>query len=492
LRFLILGDSNLTLTRRDTLKLLAASLGGLLLVRCAPLPVSPSNERAATPRPGSPAGTDTSSLADSASDSRGADVLVLGAGMAGLSAARELTRRGHRIIVLEARDRIGGRTWTDDTLGLPLDLGASWIHGTRGNPLTKLADEVGAKRVRTDYDNITRYASDGRQLSAREDAEIEEILETLAALIAEWQEEYEDDVSLQAAIQTYLKAEDLSADTLRKVWYAVDTAIEHEYAADVAELSLYWFDNAEEYGGGDVIFPGGYGQLVSHLADGLDIRLGHIVRSVEAGSSGVRIQTDQGQFEADKAVVALPLGVLKGQDISFNPPLPAEKRRAMARLGFGVLNKVYLQFEQVFWEADAHLLGYVSERKGEWCEWLNLAPLVDAPVLLGFNAGRFGLEIESWSDGQVVASALSVLRRIYGPGVPEPRGWLVTRWGRDPFARGAYSSLMPGASPDDYDILAAPVGKRLFFAGEHTHREHPATVHGAYLSGLRTAEEVDG
>jgi monoamine oxidase len=479
------------LSRRDTLKLIAASLGGLLLVRCAPLPFSASNERAATPRPGSPAGADPSSQADSASDSRRADVLVLGAGMAGLSAARELTRRGTRVIVLEARERIGGRTWTDDSLGLPLDLGASWIHGTRGNPLTKLADEVGAKRVRTDYNNITRYASDGRELSAREDAEIDEIFETLAQLIAEWQEEFDDDTSLHAAIQAYLEAEDLPTETLRQAWYAVNTAIEHEYAADAADLSLYWFDNADDYGGDEVILPGGYGQLVSHLADGLDIRLGHIVRSVESDASGVRIQTDQGQFEADKAVVAVPLGVLKGQDISFNPPLPAEKRRAMARMGFGVLNKVYLQFDEVFWEADAHLLGYVSERKGEWCEWLNLAPLVGAPVLLGFNAGRFGLEIESWSDEQVLAAALSVLRRIYGPDVPQPRGWLVTRWGRDPFARGSYSSLMPGASPDDYDTLAAPVGKTLFFAGEHTHREHPSTVHGAYLSGLRAAGEAD-
>lgn len=480
------------LSRRDTLKLMAASLGGLLLVRCAPLPVSPSNGLPSTPKPGSPTVAASATPAAPASDSRRAEVLVLGAGMAGLSAARELTRRGYSVIVLEARDRIGGRTWTDTSLGLPLDLGASWIHGTNGNPLSKLADEAGAKRVRTDYDNITRYASDGRELSAREDAEIDEILETLEERIAEWQESFDNDTSLQAALEAYLRAENLPAATLRKAWYAVNTAIEHEYAADVADLSLYWFDSADDYGGGDVIFPGGYGQLVSHLADGLDIRLGHIVRSVEAGPSGVRVQTDRGGFEADKAVVALPLGVLKGQDISFNPPLPAEKRRAMARMGFGVLNKVYLQFERVFWERDAHLLGYVSERKGEWCEWLNLVPLVGAPVLLVFNAGRFGLEIESWTDEQVLAEALAVLRRMYGADVPQPRGWLVTRWGRDPFARGSYSSLMPGASPDDYDTMAAPVGKTLFFAGEHTHKKHPATVHGAYLSGLRAAGEVDG
>ncbi|MCG2784630.1 MAG: FAD-dependent oxidoreductase [Anaerolineae bacterium] len=479
------------LSRRDTLKLIATSLGGLLLVRCVPLPFLPSNVGGTTPRPNSPAETASVSLTNQASDSRQANVLVLGAGMAGLSAARELNRGGYSVIVLEARERIGGRTWTDASLGLPLDMGASWIHGTDGNPLTRLADEAGAKRVRTDYDNITRYVSDGRELSAREDAEIDEIFETIEELIAEWQEDFDDDVSLQAAIQAYLEEENLPAETLRQVWYAVNTAIEHEYAADAADLSLYWFDNADDYGGGDVIFPGGYGQLVSHLANGLDIRLGHIVRSVEAGSSGVRVQTDQGQFEAGKVLVALPLGVLSGGDISFNPPLPAEKRRAMARMGFGVLNKLYLQFDEVFWDADAHLLGYVSENKGEWCEWLNLAPLVGVPVLLGFNAGRFGLEIESWPDEQVVASALSVLRRIYGPDVSEPRGWLVTRWGSDPFARGSYSSLMPGAEPDDYDTLAAPVGDVLFFAGEHTHKKHPATVHGAYLSGLRAVEEMD-
>jgi monoamine oxidase len=410
--------------------------------------------------------------------------------MAGLAAARELVRRDYDVILLEARQRIGGRVWTDTSLGLPLDMGASWIHGIKGNPLTKLADQVGAKRVVTDYGNITRYNSDGRKFSTSDSEEIDSILETLEELIAEWQEDFDNDVSLRNAIQSYLESEDLSKETLRKAWYAVNTAIEHEYAADAGDLSLYWFDDAGDYSGDDVIFPGGYGQLTESLAGGLDVRLGHIVLRVETGPGGVRVVTNLGEFKAAKAVIALPLGVLKGQDISFNPPLPEKKRKVIEKMGFGVLNKLYLRFDNVFWDDGAHLLGVVSENKGEWCEWLNFAPLIGKPLLLGFNAGRFGLEIENWSDEQIVASALSVLRRIYGLGVPDPLGWLVTRWGSDPFAGGSYSSLTPGSTPEDYDTLAAPIGNVLFFAGEHTHREHPATVHGAYLSGLRAADEI--
>ena len=159
--------------------------------------------------------------------------------------------------------------------------------------------------------------------------------------------------------------------------------------------------------------------------------------------------------------------------------------------GFGVLNKVYLKFPQVFWQADSHLLNYISVEKGHWCEWLNLAALLGEPVLLAFNAGTYGLEIEALTDAQIVEAAMVTLRTIYGNPVPDPESWLVTRWGSDPFTHGSYSSLRPGSEPQMYDDLAAPLNNRLFFAGEATHRVHPATVHGAHLSGLRAADQVD-
>lgn len=468
------------ISRRDALKLAAVAIGGAMLA-CTSRNLLPFNE--ADSRPAESPDLPADLIAET-------EVLVVGAGMAGLAAARRLQERGYDVIVLEARERIGGRVWTDSSLGIPLDLGASWIHGTQGNPLTALADQAGARRVGMDYENAVLYDADGRELSAGEASDAEELFEALMEAIADWQEDTENDMPLEQAIADFLANKRITEAGLQRLWHSVNANIEHEFAADVADLSLWWFDAAGEYGGGDVLFPGGYHQLTDFLAAGLDVRLGQAVQRVAYDPSGVRITTGQGQFAAQKAVITLPLGVLQQGQVSFSPALPGSKSNALRELGFGLLNKCYLLFEGVFWDERAHVLGMIGEQKGEWAEWLNLYALTGQPVLLGFNAGQFGLEIEKWTDEQVVQDALRVLRRVYGE-APAPVGWLVTRWGRDRFAGGSYSSIRPGGSPEAYDLLAEPVDRVLFFAGEHTHREHPATVHGAYLSGLRAADEID-
>ncbi len=488
------------LSRRDILKLTAVSLGALLVTRCAPeTPLPPAARPAATaatatqPPPAAP--TETPQPAPEPSSTpdlpRETEVLVIGAGMAGLSAARRLKELDYDVILLEARQRSGGRVWTDRSLGLPLDLGASWIHGVKGNPLTALADQVNARRVPTDYDSLTIFNTDGAELSEAEGAALEADYENLMAQIEEWQDDFDNDVSLQAAIDQYLGARNFSPEALRKLTYAINTTIEHEYAADVRDLSMFWFDDAGEFDGGDVIFPDGYDSLIQQLADGLDIRLGESVQRITYGADGVRVQTRSGEYSAKKAVVTLPVGVLQKGLVQFEPSLPAKKQSALMQFGFGVLNKLYLRFSEAFWQSDSHLLGYISEEKGHFCEWLNLAALIDQPVLLGFNAGSYGLQIESLSDEEILGAARQTLGRMFGREIPEPEGWLITRWGQDPFTYGSYSSLKTGATPDNYDLLAAPVDETLFFAGEATHREHPATVHGAYLSGQRAAQELD-
>lgn len=417
---------------------------------------------------------------------REAQVLVLGAGMAGLSAARALTGLGHSVILLEGRNRIGGRLWTDASLGLPLDLGASWIHGTRGNPIADLAKRFGARTVPTDYDHIVRYAADGRELSDAQSDAIDANLEALFERMDDLREEVLDiDISLARALER-LAPSPIARETL----YAFNTTIEHEYGGALADLSLFEFDQEGEFDGDDVIFPGGYAQIVDGLMQGLDIRLNALVQRVAHGDGGVMVETSAGVFRGQRAVVTLPLGVLKQARVRFDPLLPDFKLQAIARLNMGILNKCYLKFDEVFWDEQAHLLGYIGERTGEWAEWLNLYPLLGQPVLLGFNAAGYGLAIESLEDADIVAGAMQTLRAIYGD-IPEPTGHLITRWGADPFTFGSYSHIPPGASGADYDSLAAPVGGRLFFAGEATHREHPSTVHGAYLSGLRAAQEID-
>ncbi|MEN9620902.1 MAG: hypothetical protein RL499_1095, partial [Actinomycetota bacterium] len=228
------------------------------------------------------------------------------------------------------------------------------------------------------------------------------------------------------------------------------------------------------------------------LADGLDVRLGAAVTAVSWADDGVLVQTAAESFEADAVIVTVPLGVLQSGAIAIDPPLPEPHQAAIAGLGMGVLNKVFMLFDEVFWDDTVDWIGIVPpDGLDPWVDWVTVGRADGGPVLLGFAAGDLGRRVDAMSDEQVVASALATLRSAY-PGAPEPLDVLVTRWGADEFARGSYSFAAVGSDPEMRDDLAAPVGERVYLAGEATSREHPSTVHGALLSGRRAAENVLG
>ncbi|MFW6197643.1 MAG: flavin monoamine oxidase family protein, partial [Myxococcota bacterium] len=195
-------------------------------------------------------------------------------------------------------------------------------------------------------------------------------------------------------------------------------------------------------------------------------------------------------LEAEASVITLPLGVLQRAPELFEPPLPETKRTAVAGLGMGVLDKVVLRFPGVFWPEGYEHLGQAEAGMDDVGAFSNLVHHGRGPVLVGWMAGAQARALEACGQDVVVEHALRTLRRMFGRAVPEPEATWVTRWAADPFACGSYSHLPPGLDGSTYDALAEPVGRRLFFAGEHTHRAHPATTHGAYLSGLRAAREV--
>jgi monoamine oxidase len=426
---------------------------------------------------------------------RDVDVLVIGAGVAGLAAARELAARS-RVLVLEGRDRIGGRIWTDRPWGdVTLDLGASWIHGIRGNPIAALARQFDINTHPTASESHWLYGDDGREYGDRRQEASETRLGTLLAeLRAERKQALttgEPDVSLQVALDRLIARRGFTPVQLREIDYQLNSRVEHEYAADTNELSYLYYERGEEFPGQDVLFPQGYGQITRHLGAGLNIRLKHPVRRVEWDQDrGVVVETSQGSYQARFAVVTLPLGVLKRGSVEFVPALPADKRQAIGRMGMGLLNKTYLRFPHQFWPAQPDWLGMVSTPKGRWAEYINVARFVPQPILLGFNAATYARRLERETDAQTVAGMLAALRSMFGRKVPEPTHAAVTRWGADPFSLGAYSFLKTGATPHDYDRLAEPVAGRLFFAGEHTSRAYASTVHGAYLSGQRAAKQI--
>ncbi len=416
-------------------------------------------------------------------------IAVVGAGIAGLGAARELADRGFEVIVLEVRRRLGGRIWTDRSLGLPIDLGAQWIEESRGNPIKRLARRFGAPTVRDD-DEWLLYGPDGRRIADHVAAEISADGDWLLRELESLSSRLDQDVSVADGVRRILAGEELSADE-RRYLDAYLVGLETSTGACMERLSLAYGDPGEGYWGPDLLFPQGYDAIVRGLAEGLDVRLGHRVKRIITGDAGVVLETaDSGALGADRAIVTVPLGALKAGSIEFRPELPEAKRQAIARLEMGVLDKVALRFDKPFWPLDVDKFGHVSDQRGEVPELLNWHKFSSQPVLIAYYSADFARRMEALDDAGAVARVMAVVRKIFGRSVPEPSGALVTRWAADPVTRGSYSYVPVGASDRDHDLLAEPTKGGIHFAGEATSRSNPATVHGAYLSGLREAERI--
>lgn len=336
-------------------------------------------------------------------------VLVIGAGAAGLAAAHRLTLAGHAVTVLEARDRIGGRVATTTVGGRTVDLGASWIHGVRGNPLSDLAESAGVDLAGTDYENMLRFGASGAPLDRNADRRIDGHEEDLEALAEEL-----GSADADRPVLDVLRDEGYDPTDPEQV-YVVTSSIEHEFAADAGELSVQALMEGEEYSGGDAIMPSGYAGLLAPLVDGYQIDLGRSVVAIEHDRVGVRITVDGGAtYEADAAVMTLPVGVLAAGVVQFVPELAAVKASALTVIGMGVLDKVVLVFDDVLWDDEHDLLGYISDTPGEWAEWLNLAAVAGLPVLIGFNAGSMARRFAALPEADVIASALTIVERFAG------------------------------------------------------------------------------
>jgi monoamine oxidase len=418
-------------------------------------------------------------------------VLVLGAGMAGLSAARHPPPAGADVDVIEARDRIGGRTFTSNLWpDLPLDMGASWIHGTKGNPITALASQIGAKWTATSYQRSLNLDKAGNPTDFLDAAVRAKKLVKVARRRAD---DLDHDVSLQAAIEASPKWRALSPSDRQLLRLAINTRIEHEYSGDWSRLSAWYFDDGDDFPGDEAVLNAGYGPLVTHLANGLNIHLGEAVTAIAPTAKGVEVTTTFRSHIADRVIVTLPLGVLKSGTVRFAEPLKRNRQRAIDGLEMGLLNKCWLRFDRIFWPEDVDWIDYLGPVENLWADWMSGVRSTGKPLLVGFNAAAAADRLETLDDRATVNAAMEALRSMFGTSIPDPIGSQITRWRQDPFSRGAYSFNAVGTGAKDRRALFGPDWDgRLQFAGEAASHDHPGTTHGALMTGLAAAIGVLG
>lgn len=426
-------------------------------------------------------------------------VIVIGAGIAGLSAARALADRGVEVEVLEARDRIGGRVWTVDRL----DLGAQWIHSTEGNPVTALCRQLGIPILYVGgdatylggWENLHLLDSSGRRVSSASKARSIAVADSIRDEFERWRSARRPrksaDLPAAAAFTRVMRRRGLDASRARDADWHVRICTRDDWGGYRDSLSaLYWEEGYQVYGYGDSAFPDGYGVVAERLAQGLTVRLGCPVAGVKHGVKGVTVQTAQGELQADAAIVTVPLGVLKSGALKFQPELPRAKRDAIERLGVGCLAKLALFFDEPFWPREPYVFGMVDGADETAPTLLvNMWVTHRLPCLVFVVGGELGEQLERWPTARAVRWGQEALRRMFGQ-APRPTRTLRTGWTQDPFAMGAYSHVPVGATPADFDVLAQPVGRRLLFAGEATCRQHWGCVHGAHVSGLREAARL--
>ncbi len=413
----------------------------------------------------------------------GKTVIVIGAGISGLAAAKKLKQKGFTVIVLEAQEKVGGRLRTDRSLGVAFDEGASWIHGPNGNPITNLASQSGANTFLTDDDHVVVYDTNGSDYS---DSTLTSSENQFNNALNAVRNAGNQNQSFQTVFNSLYPAQ-----ANNRLWkYMLSAYLEFSTGGDISKLSSKFFDDDEAYNGDDIIITNGYDKVADYLANGLDVRLNTSVSAIDYTDQKIKVVANGNVVEGDYVIVSVPLGVLKNNAISFTPPLPADKETAITQTNMGNMNKFLFVWNNAFWDTNLQYIGYTPETKGKFNYFLNVKKFTTANALMTFAFGDYATATESMSDNDVINEVMLHLKTIYGNNIPNPTNMLRTKWGQNINAYGAYSYATNGTTSADFDTLAKAVNNKLFFAGEHTNREYRGTVHGAYLSGIREADRI--
>lgn len=401
------------------------------------------------------------------------DVAVIGAGLAGLTAARRLRELGRSVVVLEARDRIGGRALTDRAaLNTAIDLGAGWLHSADENPFVPVLQAMGTTLVE---DPLETYISiEGREVETADYRRFDQIVEDAYAAIGEATEGGADQ-----PVGRVLKSGDRLTALAQRLLGPISAGVELG-ALSAADLA------AQIATGVEFLVPDGLGRAVASFGSGVAVRLSSPVSRIDRRGRTLALTTPNGVISADRAIVTVPPAVLNAGRIVFDPPLPPAHQAALGGFGAGLVDKIFLRFERdMFGLAPLTALRAVT-RTGQMLD--GVVNLFAEPVAVMFAGGDLAWDLERQGREAAIAWALDGLVDLFGAELRRAyqRG-IATAWGADPWAAGAYPIVRPGRAPAR-EALAQPVDDRLFFAGDAVAPGWAGQLPAAYLSGMAQAE----
>ena len=400
------------------------------------------------------------------------DVAIVGAGAAGLAAAKELRKAGRSFVVLEARARIGGRAYTDDTLGIPFDAGAQYIHWAERNPWKKIADELKVPLEEDASGGIPVVFANGVRMPDEERAR------RRSAFSRIWQ-------ALEGGVSADRSFADAVKGASPEIVGAAGGITQFALGEDPERVSIADYDQL--WAGDDYLVPGGYGALVTRWGADVPVRLSTPVSAIRWSGRGVVLETAAGSLVAGAAIVTVPLGVLKAGGIRFAPELPAPLQDALDGLGMGAYTKLALKIDRARVEP-LEATDYIELVDGSavsfefWPFGRDLCL-----VMLGGDHARKLCEA---GEGAAVDFATARLAGMVGGHIRQAiAGGRLAAWWTDPFARGSYSVARPGRVAAR-QALRQPVGGKVFLAGEASAGGGAMTVGGATLEGQRVARAV--
>ena len=329
-------------------------------------------------------------------------IVVIGAGVAGLAAAQALKAAGATVVVLESRDRIGGRVWTDTSWGAPIELGAAWVHGVKRNPVPALVRSGGSTLVPTNYDDQVVHTTAGVRLKGLAPAEVQ--LDRIVTKMGSRPS------PIAASVGAVFRASGWQSSMLNN--WLVETHLTQEYGLGPALLGAQALYEGDWLHGGDALVKGGYNAVPNELARGIAVRLSSPAIAVSARSGQAAVTLRSGEIlGADGVVVAVPLSILQRRALRIEG-LPTPARLAIDGLRMGSLEKVILQYSDRWWP-QAQVFGVVGGPDHRWAAWFDLTELVGAPTLVGFSAATAAAG-RPQSDAACMAEAANRFAAAFG------------------------------------------------------------------------------